>query len=337
LRDASPYFILHSMTTHYHRFIIILFGPTGVGKTDVANKIAQQIPVEIINLDMGQLYIPLNIGTAKPDWQSSQIPHHLFDVINEPRDCSVIAYRNMVIPLVNAIWSRGNIPLLVGGSGFYLRSLLFSQSAAVGKQEDFENVPESELWDHLYRVDPERAAHINKLDIYRIKRALNIWQQTGQKPSKFIPHYEPIAPFFLLCLTRDRDELYARIDQRVLAMMHAGWLAEVEQLLDTLWQDFLRKKHIIGYDNLIEYLGSEKRPEQLSQTIEQIKQRTRHYAKRQMTYWRLLQRELHPYLHQQENKLPQLTAIDLTSTDIDLYINKLLIRLYSLDDGLLNE
>ncbi len=107
------------------KFILIIFGPTGVGKTACADHIAKSQPIEIINMDMGQLYTPLTIGTAKPDWQSSPVTHHMFDIINDPVNFTVAEYRSKVAALVQEIWQRNKLPVLVGGSGFYVRSLLF--------------------------------------------------------------------------------------------------------------------------------------------------------------------------------------------------------------------
>src|SRR5579863_9779399 len=111
-------------------FMLIVYGPTGVGKTDVALAIAQHIPAEIINMDMGQFYTPLSIGTAKPDWKNSPIPHHLFDIIDTPINYTVAEYRTMLYKTVQEVIGRGNLPILVGGSGFYLHSLLFPPHTA---------------------------------------------------------------------------------------------------------------------------------------------------------------------------------------------------------------
>src|SRR5271156_1977599 len=107
-----------------HPCMLIVYGPTGVGKTDLALAIAKRIPAEIINMDVGQFYTPLSIGTAKPDWKQSPIPHHLFDIINNPINYTVNDYRTVLYTTVKEILARGNLPILVGGSGFYLHSLL---------------------------------------------------------------------------------------------------------------------------------------------------------------------------------------------------------------------
>src|SRR5439155_3099719 len=113
------------MNRAYNPYMIILFGPTAVGKTELALALASEISAEIVNMDVGQLYTPLSIGTAKPPWKTSSVLHHLFDVINEPKNCTVAEYRDLLIGTLHTIWARGNVPLLVGGSAFYLRSVLF--------------------------------------------------------------------------------------------------------------------------------------------------------------------------------------------------------------------
>ena len=296
------------------RFILIIFGPTGVGKTACADQIAKLQPIEIINMDMGQLYTPLTIGTAKPDWQSSPMTHHMFDVINDPINFTIADYRSKIASLIQEIWQRNKLPVLVGGSGFYLRSLFFpppvsspqiSLPEAPSPQASSFRLDEpkiqvsplpypagTDLWHELNLIDPERAQRINKNDIYRIERALSIWHSTGEKPSSFSAHYEPIAPFKLIYLTRDRADLYNRINERVLFMLKHGWIDEVQSLLNTPWESFIMKKKIIGYDNLMVYLRNQSTEDSLQETMVAIQQRTRHYAKRQMTYWRMLKKEI---------------------------------------------
>ena len=110
--------------------MLIIYGPTGVGKSDLACTIAEKVPAEIVNADMGQLYTPLSIGTAKPNWQQEPSRHHLFDVMNEPRNCTVIEYRQMLKMVLQDIWSRGKLPIVVGGSGFYVQSIFYPPVAS---------------------------------------------------------------------------------------------------------------------------------------------------------------------------------------------------------------
>lgn len=282
-----------------NRSIIIIYGPTGVGKTDCALSLAQTRGGEIINMDMGALYAPLTIGTAKPDWQSSAIPHHLFDVIDMPRQVTVAEYRELLIPILESIWKQGNVPILVGGSGFYLKSLFFPpQGAPICKSSAYENIPDDQLWNHLVHIDPDRAQSIDSHDLYRIRRALDIWYATGKKPSEYVPLFQPIAPFELYFLMRDRRELYERINERVVQMINAGWIEEVQRLVGTEWELFLHEKKIIGYDDILLYLTTKKTELDKKNMISAIQQKTRNYAKRQFTFWRSLQKDLQDALHE---------------------------------------
>lgn len=312
----------------HNKNILIIFGPTGVGKTDLALKVSDNIPSEIINMDMGQLYTPLSIGTAKPDWRNERVPHHLFDVLDEPRNFSVTEYRARVLPLLEDMWSRGKLPILVGGSGFYLKSLFFVlQAESADEHESFSHKTTQELWDDLYAIDPDRAQKIHTNDAYRIKRALMIWYATGKKPSLHTADFQALSDnFTLLFLTRDRAELYNRIDQRVEQMMDQGWLEEVRVLKGTPWEPFLREKKLIGYNELLDYLS---RPDassaELPAIIADIQQRTRHYAKRQGTFWRMLEKELKAALadkNKAKNNV-RIEQINLTLLDVDLYIKQL--------------
>lgn len=303
-------------TTNY---MIIVYGPTGVGKTAFVDELTQTIPAEIINLDMGQLYTPLTIGTAKPDWQSASIPHHLFDVIDKPKQCTVVAYRALVEKTMREVWRKNNIPILVGGSAFYLKSLFFPPISSDVKEFEIDDA--DDLWEQLHTIDPDRAQKIPKQDTYRIKRALALYKSTGKKPSEFMPVYDPPAQYLLLCLTRDRSQLYQRIDERVVQMMDAGWLDEVKQFLGTEWEPFILEKKIIGYDDLIIYLQKKNKP--FDELVAAIQKRTRNYAKRQMTFWRMLKRQLEDAtagLFPNQNRIEE---VNLTCTDLHLYIKQL--------------
>lgn len=309
--------------------MLIIFGPTGVGKTDMAFSIARYLPVEIVNIDLGQLYTPLSIGTAKPDWQASPVTHHLFDVIDEPKHFSVAAYREQLLAVLNDIWSRNKLPLLVGGSGFYLKSIFFPPLAKGTKGIEHDNKQNS--WDMLYRIDPQRALTIDRNDTYRIERALNIWRTTGELPSTYAPVFDPPADFFLLFLTRDREELYKRINKRVHVMIEQGWLDEVAHLRGTDWEHFLQEKKLIGYNELLTYLAGSQTKESLDKAIEIIQRRTRHYAKRQVTFWRTLKWQIDRALAQQEKNSRTVQgvaeSINLTFSEVDLYIKQLVKQL----------
>lgn len=305
--------------------MVIIFGPTAVGKTDFAENIAQHIPAEIVNMDLGQFYTPLSIGTAKPDWRHSTIAHHLFDLLDTPQDFTVATYREVLLKTLSGIWARGNLPIIVGGSAFYLQSIFFPPSAPTGVLDDPH---EDDSWELLYSIDPARAEAIDKNDQYRIQRALNIWRSTGNKPSEYSAVYEAPCSYDLFFLTRDREQLYERIDKRVLAMMDAGLLKEVADLKDTEWETFLCSKKLIGYDDLLSYLKSdEQTDEQLARAIAIIQRRTRNYAKRQHTFWRMLEKKIARQGNQDKEHTGHMQEVDLTTVDSDIYCKQLAKRL----------
>jgi len=306
--------------------IIIVHGPTGVGKTEFVDALACMYPIEIINMDMGQCYLPLSIGTAKPDWQNSPTPQHLFDLFKEPTYGSVSTYRKLALEKISSIQAAGNIPVLVGGSSFYLKSLFFPPCEPVNQQvmADTGYPSDANLWQTLNAIDQKRARSIHPHDTYRIRRALAIWYSTGLPPSSFEPPFvAPAGMVSLFYLTRTTADLYNRINQRVLQMVDAGWLDEVRGLVGSAWHEFLLKKNILGYPELFAYLAGTADKER---TIELIQQKTRNYAKRQQTFWRSLAAQLADNYAGVNNAHCgyECTTINLTDMPSHLYIDQLL-------------
>jgi len=300
---------------HKQKSIIFIYGPTAVGKSDYAIALATVAPIEIVNCDVGQFYTPLSIGTAKPDWKNEKIPHHLFDVLDEPRDYTVVEYKKALLTICEEIWARGAIPVVVGGSGFYIKSLFFppleETTAISGTNEKFKDEATEDLWEQLVAIDPERAQALHPHDRYRIERALTL-ASLQRSITTLQPIYKDLeVPYLLLCLARDRDELCQRIDERVKSMVEAGWIEEVADLQKSLWAPFLKRKKLIGYDsilNALEYLEDRKT------VIKTIAQKTRHYAKRQMTFWRMLEKVLALHVH-----IPsQIKEVPITDTQESL-------------------
>lgn len=336
LRDCNFSVCLYIMQKKIHQpFMLIIYGPTGVGKTDLAMTIANQIPAEIINMDVGQFYTPLSIGTAKPDWKNSPVTHHLFDIIDEPVNYTVNEYRSIVYKKIEEIIARGKLPILVGGSGFYLYSLLYQPYSALASYEgqaveiDISTLyPEDvNLWDELYKIDPVRAAAIDPSDTYRIQRALSIWHATGKLPSSFAPIYDPQADFHIIFVGRDRQELRERINNRVLEMLKSGWIEESQKLMKTPWEPFIRKKNLIGYPEVFDYLGGEKGKSAFAHMVETISAQTRQYAKRQFTFWRKLEREIKKEKRYTGMHIGCLEMVDLTSKDMNVYSSEVVNRL----------
>lgn len=280
--------------------VIIIIGPTGVGKTDLSLAIGSFLSIEIINIDVGQFYTPLTIGTAKPAWRDAIIPHHLFDIFDMPINGDVVQYRAAVLSLIDEIKDRGAIPVLVGGSGFYVRSLFFPvafSGHAVNTYRSFDSHANggahgNDLWHVLNKIDPERASKINVNDYYRLNRALEQYQQSSLLPSSLKPVFQLPFTYELLYVGRTRSDLYCRIKKRTDIMMDAGWIDEVRSLIGTPWENFLQEKKIIGYNEILSFL---KGGASLKDTVDAIGKRTCLYAKRQETYWRYLAHQLACY------------------------------------------
>ncbi len=299
---------------------LIITGPTGVGKTDFVDKLVQKLPCEIINIDVGQFYTPLTIGTAKPDWKNQKTPHHLFDIIDEPKNFTVFEYRRLIEIKLNEIYLKNKLPILVGGSGFYIQSLLFPPQ----KQQKLENINSyaKDCWEQLYKIDRERALKIDKNDFYRINRALQIYNSTGKKPSEFQPEYKPIGNYFLIILDRARNDLYKKINERVIQMINQGWIDEVKNL-DNSWHAFLKEKKLIGYDDILRFINSENGDEDL--LTDTIKQKTRNYAKRQITFFKMLTKKImNAEKTEKTKKLINYSWFNLSENDSEIYIQELL-------------
>ncbi|MGC2310001.1 MAG: tRNA (adenosine(37)-N6)-dimethylallyltransferase MiaA [Candidatus Babeliaceae bacterium] len=304
-------------------FCLIIAGPTGVGKSALAESLAKTFPCDIINADVGQFYVPLSIGTAKPDWKNSDIPHHLFDTLATPCNFSVSEYRKKLLQKLHEVWDKNRIPLIVGGSSFYIRSFFFPpiEIKEEIKQKPYANQELSTalLWQKLHEVDPIRAQALDKNDRYRIMRALTLWHNYQIKPSSLKPVYMPIAPYMLIFATREKQDLYARINKRVGTMLDQGWKKEVMQLSDD-WKQFVLHKKIIGYNEIMQALTNEPYNEELLKTV--IQQKTRQYAKRQLIFWKSLKRDLLA-----EASVAEFQAfiheMNLTLSSLDLYINEI--------------
>jgi len=318
-------------------FFISVLGPTAVGKTALVDELVPRLsfPAEIVNADMGQFYIPLSIGTAKPDLASPSVPHHLFDMLEEPGDYTVTAYRKKLIECCEEMAARGVTPLLVGGSSFYIASLFFPPHDRISSHEarsEYTNKDTDELYAQLKSIDPQRAQKIHRHDRYRITRALELWHATGLQPSQQKPVFDPIGRAAIIFLQRDKEELSDRISQRTHDMLSHGWIDEVRGLSDQ-WHEFLVAKKLIGYSEILQYLkGMELGSlddNAYELLIERISQKTRGYAKRQSTFWKQLKKSL----LMSDPAASQVLMIDepnLTLLSHDLYLDQLTANLEKL-------
>lgn len=276
--------------------LIVLTGPTAVGKTDLSIKLAKAVNGEIISADSIQVYKDMNIGSAKITEEEMQgVPHHLIDVLSPEEDFNVVCFKNMADKAIKEIYERGHIPIITGGTGFYIQAVLndidFKENEDDGYRAYLENLAaekgEIYLHDMLKKVDEKSAKAIHFNNVKKVIRALEYYHQTGEKISE---HNEAerakespynFAYFVLDCA---REKLYKRIEKRVDIMIEQGLVDEVKSLLDkyNLTSDSVSLQGL-GYKEIYAYLMGEI---SLDEAIYIIKRDTRHFAKRQLTWFR---------------------------------------------------
>lgn len=277
--------------------ILVIGGPTGIGKSAVAYSVAKEISGEIISADSRQFYREINIGTDKvPLWMRKGVPHHLIDFLSLKDDFDVYKFAKLAHEKTEDIRKRDKVPVVVGGSGLYLRSLvkgIFTvPDGCREKQQEIRRALEEKTTEILYRelqeIDPPLKEAIHRNDRKRIRRALEVYCLTG-KPMSYWQKQKPETVFGGTCnmkyfiLTRDRKEMYERIEQRVDKMFEDGWVDEVEKLREKGCVAYLRDKAPIGYMEILEYLDGKCNIEELKADI---KQKTRNFAKKQLTWFR---------------------------------------------------
>ena len=273
--------------------VAALVGATAAGKTAVALALAQSCGAEIVNADSLQVYRELDIGTAKPTQKERALaPHHLIDVADPPEPYDAARYCREGREVLNDLERRGVPPLVVGGTGLYLKALLSGLFAEGEPQAGVRERLRREmgalglpaLYARLLHLDPATASRLHPHDTYRIIRALEVMEATGRPLSQFIAaHRFKDAPYEVLKLglMLPREELYRRIDARVQLMLEAGWLEEVKDLL-TRYPPTLKPLQALGYRHLINYLTGRWSWEE---ALTYLARDTRRYAKRQLTWF----------------------------------------------------
>ncbi|WP_456271461.1 tRNA (adenosine(37)-N6)-dimethylallyltransferase MiaA [Bacillus sp. AK031] len=274
--------------------LIVLIGPTAVGKTATSINLAKEFDAEIISGDSMQIYKRMDIGTAKiTEAEMEGVPHHLID-IREPEDSfSVAEFQELVREKISEIHSRGKLPMIVGGTGLYIQSVIYDYqfTDAPGDEEyrrklekKVEEAGTERIHAELAKVDPKAAASIHPNNIRRVIRALEIYHCTGKTMTEYqeSQQSELLYDVTLIGLTMDRALLYNRIDYRVDLMMEQGLLQEVKSLYDRDLRD-VQSIQAIGYKELYEYLDGKVT---LDDAVENLKQNSRRYAKRQLTWFR---------------------------------------------------
>ncbi|MBR5666816.1 MAG: tRNA (adenosine(37)-N6)-dimethylallyltransferase MiaA [Lachnospiraceae bacterium] len=276
--------------------LIILSGPTSVGKTRLSLRLAEAVNGEIISADSMQVYKRMNIGTAKiTKEEMGSIPHHLIDCLEPEEPFNVSLFKDLAGQAVKGILSRNHIPIVVGGTGFYIQALLkgvtFSEEEEDGYREELEQKAQSEegaeaLFEELKRIDPDSAVAIPKQNLKRVIRALCFYHYHGypiSEHNRTEKEKEPEYNFAYFVLTTDRAALYQNINKRVDQMMDSGLLEEVRGLRESGLTATDVSMQGLGYKQLIAYLDGECT---LAEAAERIKTETRHFAKRQLTWFR---------------------------------------------------
>ena len=278
--------------------VVIITGPTASGKTALSEQLISDLQGAIINADLGQFYTALTVGTAKPPWRKLPFDSYLFDWVDTPRDISVVAFKEAVDLLVQSIHQQQKVPIIVGGSSFYIKSIFYPPREIPMTQtvdmRQFEMLPADELWQKLHAVDVERARNIHPTDRYRLTRALALWHGTGQKPSTLKPSFAmPFEKAVVVIVLPKRTVLSERIHGRTMHMINEeGWVDEVRKLLGTSWEAFVRSKKLVGYVELIDWLNNGAAQATLSKVVDEISIKTRQYAKRQETFLKKLADDL---------------------------------------------
>ncbi len=274
--------------------IIVITGPTASGKTGLALSLARRLPVEIISADSRQIFRHLDIGTAKPSAEERRsVPHHFIDIRDPDERYNAGDFQEEGRRVISEIFSRKNIPLIVGGTGLYIQAIVdgfFEQPEISGEvRSTLEARLVSEGKEALYRelqtVDPESAAAMDASKFRRVIRALEVFRETGTPISAFHKAHavRKIYDAHYFGLRWDRKELYARIERRTDEMFAAGFLEEVRRLKDKGYDDRLQALQTVGYREAFSFL---RREISEARMIELMKQNTRRFAKRQMTWFR---------------------------------------------------
>ena len=276
--------------------IICIAGPTASGKTALAVELAKALGGQVISCDSMQVYRRMNIGTAKPTPEEMQgIPHHMLDVAEPWEDFSVSRYCELATPIVEDILSRGKTAIIAGGTGLYMDSLIqgnaFAPFPSTGVRERLEAQADAEgmeamlAW--LRSLDPDSAARLHLSDRKRILRALEVYLETGETITAHNRRTQALPPRFrplwLGLDFADRGELYRRIDLRVDEMLRQGLLEEIRELLASGIPPKCTAMQAIGYK---EFVDSLQRSLPVEQAVEEVKKSSRHYAKRQLTWFR---------------------------------------------------
>lgn len=276
--------------------LIIIAGPTAAGKTKTSILLAKMTAGEIISADSMQVYRNMDIGSAKVTPEEMQgVPHHLIDVLEPTEEFNVVRFQTMAKTAMEDIYARGSIPILVGGTGFYIQSILYDidfteNEADTAYRHELEHLAKEQGNETLYRMlmeaDPEAAKDLHPNNVKRIIRALEYHRLTGEKISTHNQEQrQKVSPYeaYYFVLTMDREKLYQRIDLRVDLMLEQGLVEEVRKLKEMGLTESDVSMQGLGYKEILAFLDGRMT---LEEAIYVIKRDTRHFAKRQLTWFR---------------------------------------------------
>lgn len=276
--------------------LVAIVGPTAVGKSKLAMDIAQQLDSEIISSDSRQVYRFLDIGTAKPTPEERiLVPHHLIDIVDPDEDFNLVAYQGLAYAVIDDIQRRGRLPLLVGGSGLYVRAVLEGWSipqVAPDTQirQELEAKDGDTLFQELRGLDPEAAGEIDHRNVRRVIRALEVCLSTGKRFSQLRKKDSPGFDALIIGLTMERARLYRRIDSRVDHMIEQGLVEEVRGLIGCRYTLDLSSMSSVGYREIGRFLNGEM---DLPDAIQRIKYETHRLARHQYAWFRLNDERIH--------------------------------------------
>lgn len=307
--------------------LLVLAGPTAVGKTALAVSLAQKLQTEIISADSAQVYRYLDIGTAKPtEEEQKAAPHHLIDIVDPEHVFTVADFQSRARQVIETLLQKEKLPFMVGGTGLYINAVIKNYAfGEMGISPQIREYYEKEadlrglekLYEKLKDLDPEAASKIHPNDRRRIIRALEVYEQEGKPISEQVARTAAIEPpydlkFFGLYM--DRATLYKRIEKRIDLMLDAGWLDEVKHLYNQGYREKDPGMQILGYRQLLTYLQGKSSWEN---TVTAIKKQTRNLAKRQLTWFRR-EKEL------EWIKITEFTNLDDLTENICLKVKDLL-------------
>ena len=271
--------------------LVIITGPTGIGKTELSLELAKKYKGEIISSDSMQIYKKLNIGTAKIDLDKTSIPHHMIDIIEPSDNFTVADFKSSARKIITDINNKGGLPFLVGGTGLYINSLVYNLDFTETEpdyeyRDELREILEEEgsefLYEKLQDQDRNMAEKIHKNNGQRIIRALEIIKNGNKKGDNFREENNDYNLIYI-GLNMDRAKLYQKINQRVDKMIDLGLIDEVKNLLDEGLDKNSQSLKAIGYKEVISYLDGEI---DFDEMVDLIKKNSRHYAKRQLTWFR---------------------------------------------------